>query len=413
MNSTALILAAAGTDGTTNANSGFFNWWRNSIDQYFDVWSFFWIGALATLVGFVFWAVIFSKIRRREKFWKSLPSIIAHVHHRTIHAGHHIIAALLGFSGASLLAGFLWARMFHANVSDAGYMMTNAGMALGVLTLVLTMWTLNQTMKLERLHGVGIERFDELIKEITKEIIDLVDRYDTNRDMSSNLFRVILVTNNPYFGIISYKGRPVTLDFKNAFDKLADRIKAEKDKNPSALRSGFRVKIICADQRQLNEFLAPYFNKDTDKIKHDDAKKESEEFIMRLSERMGTESIVRAPIKISEAQFAVVGDFVFEFFLEPTDGKNIFWKTRGSNIRATNKIHDRGAADRFEHFARFLEELIQDGSGTVPPAIDGGLPPPQLTVVPPGQTGGHVEANPVQPEDKGDSAKSSERPKKT
>gem|GEM_PF-3858085 len=341
-------------------------WWRSSIDQSVGVWSFFWIGVLATLFGVIVWIVICAKVWRREKFWKLLPSIIAHVHHRNIRTAHHIIAVLFAFSGASLIAGFVWAKLFNADPNAAGYMMTNAGMALGVLTLVLTIWTLNQTMKLERLHGEGIDRFDELIKDITEQITDLVKRYDENRDKSSGLYRVILVTNNPYFGVISYKGRPVTRNFETAFHSLAASVEAEREANDGSAHSGFRVKVICADKQQLKEFIASYFAGDSDKARIEEATEKSEEFIEHLIKKAGMESVVRMPIRVSEAQFAVVGDVVFEFFLDPPDAKNALWKTRGSNIRATNKIHDRGAADRFERFSQFLEELIKDGRGVHP-----------------------------------------------
>lgn len=340
------------------------------------VWSFFWIGASACVFGVIVWFVIFARVRGRGKFWKLLPSVIAHVHHRKVHAAHHIIATLFAFSGVSLVVGFVWAKTFHSNPSDAGYMMTNAGMALGVLTLILTIWTLNQTMKLERLHGEGIERFDELIKEITRQMEDLVERYDDNRDKSSGLYRVVLVTNNPYFGIISYKGRPLTTDFETAFHRLAGRIEAEGEAGFVASRSGFRLKIICADKQRLSEFVASYFVGNDAQIKIDEAINKSEEFIEHLIQKAGAESVVRIPMRVSEAQFAVVGDHVFEFFLDSQDETNMLWKKRGSNIRATNMIHDRGAADRFERFAQFLEELIADGKGAQPPHDGSGSPPP-------------------------------------
>ncbi len=336
---------------------------------------------MAVSIGCMVWLNIYKKlaagstsssgIEERRSWLKQLPSIIAHVHHRKVTLAHHIVAAIFAFSGFSLIAGFLWAKTFSSQEPTASYMMTNAGLALGVLTVVLAIWTLNQTMRLERLQGERIDRFDELINKITTELRDLMRRYDESRDKALGLFRVILVTNNPFFGVVSYRGMPVSNHFKNAFDALADQIKAQREQPDS----GFKVKLICANSSVLAQFVDLYFEET------ESSEMASEAFIESLSERMGTESVVRAPIKISEAQFAVVGDVVFEFLLEApalVPDKKVR-KARGSNIRATNRIEDRDAADRFERFTYFLEELILNGKGTQPP--QGGVSPPPTAPV--------------------------------
>ena len=405
------LFAAAQTQPTTNSSAGA-GWWQTNVDEYFDVWSFFFVGAIATIIGIVVWGIITARVWRRGKFLKLLPSIIAHVHHRKVHAAHHIIATLFAFSGVSLVLGFAWAKMFSSKLEVAGYMMTNAGMALGVLTLILTVWTLNQTMKLERLHGERIDRFDELIKDMTEQLTDLIKRYDENRDKSSGIYRVILVTNNPYFGIISYKGRSVTRNFETAFHSLAGSVEAEREASGGAAPSGFRVKIICADQVQLRGFVASYFEGgDECEAKTNDAVTKSEEFLQHLTEKMGNESVVRIPIRVSEAQFAVIGDVVFEFFLEPAGSSDDLWRIRGSNIRATNKIHDRGAADRFERFAHFLEELMQKGKEASPSGNGNTQQTQETALVISGVVTDHGKSAEVATESKEGIAKPSDLPK--
>jgi hypothetical protein len=366
----ALFLAGAISEGNTNSESGILQrageaW--EAVDQKMGGTVFIILGGIAFLAGVAVWWGIRTRIHNDRNFVKQIPSIIAHVHR--VHPAYHILGAILGFSGLSLIAGFLWVALFKKDATAGSYMMTSAGMALGILTLVLSIWTLNQTMRLERLQGEAIERFDQLILTMVEDLRALLKRYKTSQDKSSDLFRVILVTNNPFFGIISYRGENEAQEFKNAFDALADLIKDEKAKDHD--ESGFYVKLICAEETGLKDFTAPYFEpgdndsedrKEELQKKGDNVVKESEEFIKSLKDRMGAECIVRSPIKISEAQFAVIGDVVFEFLLEPPDTAKSSWRARGSNINETNRIEDSGAADRFKRFARFLEELIKDGN---------------------------------------------------
>ena len=320
-------------------------------------WMFFGIGAFSTLIGLYLCYRMYQRLSEKNGFFNDLPRLISHVPHSTITAKNHIWAGVFLFSGVSMMAGMACAKIFSADMNLQGYMATSAGLGLGILTLALSFWTLYQTKKLERLQGENINRFDELIASITDRIKTLIDKYDENRDKSSSLFRVYLVTNNPYFGVNSYRGKRVTLDYKNAFDRLADRIKAFRQSTSSTVPGqGFKLKVICADCENVAQFNSHYYTTEK-QAEHTLANCLTEEFITELKEAAGDNCFIRIPMPIAEVQFAVIADTVYEFILTaPNDHQS---KARGSDIKYTTRIEDRVVADRFERYMVFLENLIQ------------------------------------------------------
>ena len=345
------------------------NLWQ-SFEKPYGLWIFFGVGLACTLWGlYLCWRIysLVSDGRKRsiKGFFHSIPAAISHVPHSTISAIDHIKTGLFLFAGVSIMAGFLAAKIIHSQESTAGYMVTNAGLVLGTLTLTLTLWVLWQTRKLERLQGEDIDRFDGLIKNMTEELGNLVERYDENRDKSLSLFRVYLVTNNPYFGVISFPGKAVTDQFMDAFDGLCRRVKTFRDNQDPTKGEGFKVKIICANEEHLKKFNSNYFGNGED-VELKKSIDDSETFIKHLKDSMGEDSVIRIPLEIDEAQFAVVGDVVFEFFLESPNASDSK-RSRGSEIRNTNRVQDRTVAARFERYTRFLEKLILKNGQKVSP----------------------------------------------
>ena len=259
----------------------------------------------------------------------------------------NILVVLLGFSGISLIGGFVWTRLFDVNLDVSSYAMTCAGMTLGVVTLILTTWTLHQTRRLEILKGDTIQHFGILVKRLTEDISLLEETYKASVDKDLDRFRLIIVTNNPYFGVLSFarseRDKEIAKDFKNAIGSYAEHL--EKDDN--------KVKVICTTDEEMKKFEKPYFS-DSEEDERETARIETTRFLTTLKESLGDNAIVRCPLRISDAQYAVIGDVVYEFLLKPAGNKS-----RITDIDKVVRIEDRDVADRFQRFSEFLVELIE------------------------------------------------------
>lgn len=322
------------------------------------------LGALAILLALRLYHKMYRLLPDRGSFFHEIPRLISHVPHSAISASHHIRAGVLLVAGMSLIVGIGFAQLFSFDASMRSYSATNAGFALGVVSVALVLWTLHQTKKIERLQGEPIRRFDSLVKIMTDEIDKLVELWDANRDKSAAVFRVYIVTNNPYFGVNSFPGKKVALDYDGAVKRLVGRFRECKRTGQTG---GYRLRIMCADPDKLGEFNSHYSDRDGYDAKT--RNELSEGFISAVAADLGADAIIRIPVTVAEVQFVIIGDTVFEFILEPpTDAAA---RVRGSNIQHTTRIEDRVVAERFERYVYFLESLIL----ARPAAVSGGAPP--------------------------------------
>ena len=311
------------------------------------------LGVAAIIFGLFRLRQLWVKLADPGSFLAELPRLLAHVPHGSITAADHILAGVPLFVGLSLTA----ASLLPASIWGADPAASVAGLSLGVLTLCLVFWTLHQTSRLTRLQGDRIDRFDVLIRLMTDEVNKLVVKWDDNRDKSSSLFRIYMVTNNPYFGVNSYPGKAVTLNFSNAMNGVIERgsaLGAPSTKGGVAPDDGhgFRVVVMCASKKGIAEFNG-YYGDTTGwdlRIRNN----LSEKFIAGLQGIKGA-NVIRLDVRVAEMQFVVIGDVVFEFILEDPDDKAS--RARGSNIRHTTRIDDPAVARRFERYLKFLQIL--------------------------------------------------------
>ena len=317
----------------------------------------FWLIATAsTFLGLFIYYRIYRVLPARSGFFGEIPRLIAGVSASTVKARQHIWAGAFLFAGLSLIVGMGAADLFPDHADIRGFKSTNAGLVLGILTLFLALWTLYQTKRLERLQGEGIKGFDTLIGAIRKETDNLVQRWDDSRDRSSDVFRLYMITNNPYFGINSYPGKAVSLDYASSLKKLAERVRTQRLKTKG---KEFKFRIVCADKLTLENFNENY--EDLGIYDKATRNEESENFIQDLDNCLGHDAFHRLPLEIPAVQFVVVGDVVFEFILESPDSKAS--RARGSNIIHTTRIDDRLVAERFERYIEFLGAVLGSAGG--------------------------------------------------
>jgi hypothetical protein len=324
----------------------FIAWVQSCGDQVF--WLIAWA---TTFLGLFLYYRIYRILPDRSGFFGEIPRLIAGVSASTVKARQHIWAGAFLFAGLSLIVGMGTADFFPDHADIRSFKSTNAGLVLGILTLFLALWTLYQTKRLERLQGEGIKGFDTLVGAVRKEIDSLIQRWDDSRDRSSDVFRLYMITNNPYFGVNSYPGKPVSLDYASSLKKLAERVKTQRLKTKE---NEFKFRIICADKVTIDIFNANYEDRGTyDKATRN---QESEALIQDLIEFLGDDAFYRLPHVIPAVQFIVVGDVVFEFILESPDSKAS--RARGSDIIHTTRIDDRLVAERFERYIEFLGAVL-------------------------------------------------------
>jgi len=328
--------------------------WRYGA-RVFDHGGLLLLATALLLVGLYFAARLRQLLPTKNRLWHDIPKLISHVPNETVTAWHHVRLGLLLVLGFGIVGALLWTSLSAGDMTANSYIATSVGVMIGLLALPFTLWTLYQTKRLERLQGEPIQRFDQLIKAMTTELRRLKLLYEENKDRSSSAFRLCLVTNNPFFGVITYPDKTESRDFRLAVEGIAACIRDHRNQRPERRKGqGIVMKVICANESRLAEFNARYFDASAaEELKA--ANIASEKFLTDLIGDVGEGAIVRIGTAVGEAQYAVIGDVVFEFLLESPHGPGA--KTRGSDIASTTRIEDKAAADRFERFTVFLEAL--------------------------------------------------------
>lgn len=342
----------------------FMTFWRWAENGYSET-LFIGLAAGCAVCGFLLYLPIYGRLAEKRSILRDIPRLIAHVPDAS--AGHHIAAGVLLFSGLSLLAGAGYSQLFCSKLDWNSYLATSSGLMLGFFTLILSFWTLWQTKRLERLQGERIDRFDSLIKIIGKEIEDMIARYLQGHDRSSDLFRVCIVTNNPYFGVITYPNGDVTIAFSATMNNLCKHIQNYRVKKAKKSRlatdKGFRLRIVCADSVNLSTFNKQYFDAADGQAGLEEVNKQSESFLGEICSLLGAECVTRLPIVLPDVQFVIVGNVVYEFVLEAPEDQN---QDRGTNICHTRRVEDQALADRYERHMSFFESLARMKSIDVP-----------------------------------------------
>jgi len=226
-----------------------------------------------------------------------------------------------------------------ANRYDAhGTTLTAAGLIFGILIAVISFWTLWQTKRIEHLQGANIDGFRMLTVSITESIEKLTDNFEKHGKKASSHHRIFFLTTNPHFGGLSFPLTSEQEDFERAFLKAADFASADPK---------FDVSVLCGSPTTIKTFNENWLTKNGMQDRLEDTTAIVERFIRELNEHAKREVVIRKN-DISDMQFAIVGNTVFEFILYiPEHGGP-------TGIAGARKIEDGLVCRRFSHHFKVL-----------------------------------------------------------
>ena len=260
----------------------------------------------------------------------------------------HILAGVLVFIGLSLFVGGLLSHLVvDPNYNEHSAALTIAGVIFALLISGLSFWTLWQTKKIESLQGAHISGFKKLTSDRADAINKLHENFVDHGHSASTHHRVVLVTKNPYFGVLSFYQDSARVErrFKTALTTIAE------DVQRSVGDTKFNLTILCGDESTIQNFNKEFFENKSPQDNQQDreakirrANELTEEFLSKLSAEAKTQVVFRGA-EIPDIQFAIIGNTVFEFILlEPRQGSI-------TGIAGARKIDDALVCNRFiEHF---------------------------------------------------------------
>jgi hypothetical protein len=348
---------AAASSGAVS--TGFAGWLSNSISSWLADPTKIWI-----IIGLIFFACgvyVYRKIAgenkdrlallsRREKLAALFSYVPTDPSIRPTPV-KHIVAGVLAFIGLSLFVGGLLSHLVvHPNYNEHSAALSLAGMIFALLLSGLSFWTLWQTKKIESLQGAHISGFKKLTSDLADAIKDVHDDFVRHGCSASSHHRVIFVTNNPYFGVLSFFNDPVEIKFREALTNVAH------DVSRSMGSTKFTLMVLCGNEPTIEKFNKEFFENKSPQENQQDreaeirkANQSTEEFLSKLTgEAEGNATVVFRGADIPDIQFAIIGNTVFEFILlEPRPGSI-------TGIAGARKIDDALVCNRFlEHFKIF------------------------------------------------------------
>lgn len=197
--------------------------------------------------------------------------------------------------------------------------------------------------------------FEFQIRQLTEAMKTLKDRFDEGRRPNES-YRVLFVTKNPFFGMLTYQGRTFTERFADELTALANCLERYNKTailtNGAAIdngsrRSGFDFRVICADTGLLNKFHLEVIKEISDEASAKSLApkmtQEVDEKLRRIDHLAGylsPTSVFKRVDDIPPTQFMIIGDTLYEFTLESTRS--------GSDVRYADIKEDKRACDRYQ-----------------------------------------------------------------
>lgn len=251
----------------------------------------------------------------------------------------HMVAGSLLLSAIAILVAMCFARLVE--IEDPAAIVTCASMGFSVLVGLLSFWTLWQTKRIEDLQGRQIDSFAALRDEMHQEMTFVYRDMDKTAGSAAEYHRFLLVTANPFFGMLSYPEQSETLDFYQAIEHLVNQAK-KWDKSPPGI--GANIKILCADRDGLTDFHAKFLGVASTNPSVATITNKVEEKLAALNKMLpGCVARYRG---VPTFQFCVVGNTVFEFVLESPGLR--------TEIRRSQRIADAAACRRFVDVFRIM-----------------------------------------------------------
>ncbi len=317
------------------------------------------LGVLSFVVGAFTYVRLWSENKERLKLLPTPDIIVALVSHVPSDASvrpspkRHIVAGVSICMGVCLLVGVGISQLpfVKPDYNAHGTALTAAGLTFGILISIISFWTLWQTKKIESLQGAYFPGFKKLTDDLTKELEKLNQDFVDHGCSASAGHRLIFITKNPYFGVLSFFNDPIEIRFRNALCAAAENVSRSQG------ATKFCMVVLCGNvgtieafNREFFENKFPLLNQTDRDAKITDANNKTEALLAELDAKARMQVVFRGA-NIPDLQFAIASHTVFEFILlEPRAGSI-------TGIAGARKIEDGLVCSRFLKQYELIKKL--------------------------------------------------------
>ncbi|MCO6438156.1 MAG: hypothetical protein J5J06_13765 [Phycisphaerae bacterium] len=312
------------------------------------------IGAGCIVIGVVGYNWLYWRARgdlQGFTFRETIAQLASHLPDDSSSAWPHIICGVVLTLGISLVGGFAL-EGFSAQFDDrvpTGTGATLAGVIFGAEIGMISFWTLWQTKRIERGQGVMVHGFPALVTAMSREMKTLWEELERSDWTPQAHHRFLLVTTNPWFGMLSNPNAAWTQEFREGLERLAHAVRTCEEKK--AVRR-FVFGILMGDAARLKEFHGLYhsdLNGDAREKAVEEATKKLNEFVAILKQYGANDNQIRAKASVPAIQFAIIGNVVFEFILDTVGG--------ATEVHRARMLRERVLCERFVQTYSVLESL--------------------------------------------------------
>lgn len=312
------------------------------------------IGVLCIVIGIVGYNWLYWRARSDLQgftFRETVAQLISHLPDDSSSAWPHLVCGVAVTLGLSLVGGFAiegFSAQFDARI-PTGTGATLAGVIFGAEIGMISFWTLWQTKRIERGQGVMVHGFPALVTTMSREMKTLWDELERSDWTPQAHHRFLLVTTNPWFGMLSNPNAAWTQEFREGLERLACAVSTCQKKN--SVRP-FVFGILMGDAARLKEFHDLYHSDLKGAAKDQavvDATRRLNEFIAILKQYGANDSQICAKTSVPAIQFAVIGNVVFEFILDTVGG--------ATEVHRARLLRERILCERFVQTYGVLESL--------------------------------------------------------
>lgn len=251
----------------------------------------------------------------------------------------HICAGLFFLSGTSILIGELISIFLLGSQHDLSTRLALSGILVGIMFSFVSLWTLWQTRRIAYNSGFVFTDLQKLTSFLNQEITDIVYSYrDFHKRKATPRHRFLLITTQPLFGSLTRFGDQVAEEFEKQLRSLSKCVSESEYISESSEKPAhkFKFEIICGSQNCISEFHKLYVGNDREQLNLLDDKIEN--FIADLQRESNIKSgVVFRKEKIPPVQFAIVGNKVITFNLNPESGtSHIFEANVHQDVKHVN-----------------------------------------------------------------------------
>lgn len=312
------------------------------------------IGVLCIFIGTAGYNWLYVRARNDLEgfsFRETVSQLVSHLPDDGSAAWPHILSGVAFTVGVSLVGGFAiegFVVQFDGRV-PRGIGASLASVIFASEIGAISFWTLWQTKRIERGQGVMLHGFSALTTSMSREMKSLWEELERANWMPQAHHRFLLVTTNPWFGMLSHPYAASTQEFREGLERLAHAVKSCHDSNSPR---PFIFGILMGDDTRLREFHSLYFSDlpDDEKVA---AVEEATDKLKGFVDILHSFGVDRARIQhkasVPAFQFAIIGSVVFEFILDTVGG--------ATEVHRARIVRERLLCERFVQTYRVLESL--------------------------------------------------------